>query len=506
MKLSKFKNPLNFQISAFSLIELIVGITISMILMISIWVFVSSGMQNIFLQQKSLQNTSNFNDFASSLYETIWSFDVNWSRQVNSGSIIFKRNAVYDNWWFAYIWITERDWFFCEFPQSEDDPEPEDTKTKHIFIKNFIPFVESWENISNTWEILESKTISFDWKNVKSLQKEHKIVDENWNTIVWRWVFWGELTELWTEATKVYLNSPTWLASSGEILYISDTLNNRVLYLSGDNVYTLLDENDWLLEPTGLYFEDNVLYIANSWSWEILKFSSPKVAEIPIFSFSWVAQDNVWEINITLLLDWKKKNLTNTGITLNFWQFDWNEVEIIDWIIDYKFIGITISTDEEWNQTKTNYPESVNFNLNETYTIEFNEANSFWEIWNYTVKLKLWASFEKEFYFFTQWDEKIYTKNDNTLEVFNTWLNYPNWVWWEWENDFNPFSALSINNLDFDEKNDIILKTPIESLEVSLKDWDLINIILKYYRNYNCYNSDENKEKIETFISKINLR
>jgi hypothetical protein len=29
---------------------------------------------------------------------------------------------------------------------------------------------------------------------------------------------------------------------------------------------------------------------------------------------------------------------------------------------------------------------------------------------------------------------------------------------------------------------------------------------LKYYRNYNCYNLDENKEKIETFISKINLK
>ena len=44
----------------FTLVELIVGITISMILMVSVWIFVSSGMQNIFNQQKSLENSSHF--------------------------------------------------------------------------------------------------------------------------------------------------------------------------------------------------------------------------------------------------------------------------------------------------------------------------------------------------------------------------------------------------------------------------------------------------------------
>ncbi len=58
------------KIKAFSLVELIVWITISMLLMVSIWVFVNSGMKNIFLQQKSLEFASNINDFSNTLYET----------------------------------------------------------------------------------------------------------------------------------------------------------------------------------------------------------------------------------------------------------------------------------------------------------------------------------------------------------------------------------------------------------------------------------------------------
>jgi hypothetical protein len=55
----------------------------------------------------------------------------------------------------------------------------ESLETKHVFIKNFIPFIEDQEDISNMQKILESKTIKFNEKNLKSLQKEHKIIDEN---------------------------------------------------------------------------------------------------------------------------------------------------------------------------------------------------------------------------------------------------------------------------------------------------------------------------------------
>lgn len=507
-------NHFSFKLSAFTLVELIVGVTISTILMVSIWVFVSSGMQNIFLQQSALQNMQDINSFAVELNETISSFNGSWGYSViNTGSMIFKRDKIYDKWWFSYIWVTTQSWTFCDEP-SEDGPKPEITETKHIFIKNFIPFMEDWESV--TWDILKSNNlVKFNLKEVESLQKEHKIVYKDWETLVWKWVFWNEMTN-WGYATGIYLNSLTWLASDNEgKLYISDTLNNRILYLSWSKIYTLLDENDWLSEPTGLFIENGALYIANSWSGEILKFSSPKLEWERQFSFSWAGLSGTW-LQISVFSNWKIfKNLTNTWITLiseNFQpddiptppipnkDYDTIEATSSNWIVNYKFVTKTYSW---WILQEPPKERTMDFG-SDTYEIKFNDESIFWA-WIYTIKLKIWDNEEEEFYFFTQWDGKIYTKGDNTLALYKSWLEYPTWIWGE--DNFNEFDVSNLSNLtfDFDKENDIILKVPIESLEIT-KENDLINIVLKYYRNYNCYNPAESEEKVETFIAKINLK
>ncbi|MDF1682506.1 MAG: hypothetical protein P1U46_01820 [Patescibacteria group bacterium] len=46
---------------------------------------------------------------------------------------------------------------------------------------------------------------------------------------------------------------------------------------------------------------------------------------------------------------------------------------------------------------------------------------------------------------------------------------------------------------------------PIESINIS-NDSDLLNIIIKYYHNYDCYNLDANKEKIKTVLWKYSLK
>lgn len=68
----------------------------------------------------------------------------------------------------------------------------------------------------------------------------------------------------------------------------------------------------------------------------------------------------------------------------------------------------------------------------------------------------------------------------------------------------NEFNINNLNDLEIDKANDIILKSPVESLDISNDYW-LINIILKYYKNYNCYNTDLNQWKVRTFLSKINI-
>ncbi len=226
---------------AFSLVELIVWITISMLLMVSIWVFVSSWMENIFLQQSSIKNASDLNNFAHNIYSTFSYLENTWSINITNSWIIFKRKTEFDKWWFTYIWVSPEDEFYC-FSWAEN------TNTNHIFIKNFIPFEEDLEYIETWYLDILTWSVVHNWGTYISHQKEHKITDETWKTIVWKWIFW-DFFEKEVSWTWIYLNSPTWLASDSEVLYISDTLNDRVLYLSWWLIYKLLDEklHNWTI-------------------------------------------------------------------------------------------------------------------------------------------------------------------------------------------------------------------------------------------------------------------
>ncbi len=130
---------------AFSLVELIVWITISMILMVSVGIFVNSWMQNIFIQQAAINNASNLNDFAKDVYNTFWNLENTWSIHLTNSWIVIKSAREFDKWWFSYVWITQIDEYFCW-------NDSEESITNHVYIKNFIPFEESGESINSpTW-------------------------------------------------------------------------------------------------------------------------------------------------------------------------------------------------------------------------------------------------------------------------------------------------------------------------------------------------------------------
>lgn len=477
------------KIKAFSLVELIVWITISMLLMVSIWVFVNSGMKNIFLQQKSLEFASNINDFSNTLYETFSNIHNSGSINLTSSWIIFKSKMDFSKWWFTYVWSSIINNYFC------DDINSESTNSNHIFIKNFIPFFEnSGDTNYLTWSVIHN------WITYISHQKEHKITDSSWNTIVWKWVFW-DLFEEWLSWTWIYLNNPTWMSSDSEVLYISDTLNNRVLYLSWSTIHKLLDENDWLVEPTWLYYNSNTLYISNSWKWEILRITSESnTPPTKTLSFSWITENNIDSFTIEFFRNKIPHNITS--LTIDNWDFDttpWDMMDF-DWNI-YTHTFMSWSTIEYKNFLWTN-----------TYDIILNNLNNFSQTWVYSMKLRIWNS-ERNYYYFTNGDNRVYTMDDNKIEVVRTWLSYPNGIWWNpWTNllpnnwNFNIFDTGTISNLAPDLENDIILRNPIYNLDISIDDWNLLNIVLKHYKNYNCYNLDENKEKIWTFLLKNILK
>jgi len=515
---------------AFSLVELIVWITISMILMVSVWVFVSGGMQNIFGWQKILENTNDFINFSNNLNKNLvliqtWSFP---PTNTSSG-IIFKISPNFSEGWFTYIWTKIIDQVYCESGS-------QDSKTNNIFIKNFIPFEEQWENTFTGYtSILSSNPINFLWKNYKSFQKEHGIAVENWlnwDIVVWKWIFWDKFAE-GTNWTGIYLNSPTWLATDWTYLYISDTLNSRILYLDNSNkIHLLLDETDGLNEPTWLYYDDNTLYIANSWNWKILKYSSKSIASNPTLTLSWVTQNIINKIELSFFnQDWTNKtiswstnknditfsnNIKNiTGdymwITANklqyyFVKYDWLEYSEPTCILnDEKLVSwnpIKCINTSTW-KTSTYQPKNL---INEIININ-NISPYFSNTWAYYVNLKLFSwvteKYSEYFPYFTQSDNNLTTFWDNTLTVLHTWLNYPTWIWWTWATDFNVFWDWTYSDLQY-ESHDYLLNVPIKSLNITNTPNDLITIILKYYRSYNCYNLDEKVEK--TFIAKKSLK
>lgn len=552
---------------AVTLVELIVWVSLSMLLMVSIWIFTSSGLSNLFLQEKSIWNIFSINKFIEETKNTLDNIDS--ESQILTNWIIFKRKTEYDEGWFAYIWTTEKD--FCENWQ----------KTKHIFIKNFIPFSE---DKIKTWNF-ESKT------------KQNQVF-ENWNLIIWTKFFWKDF-ENWSESKEVPLNNPTWIVKDSEgNLFISDTLNDRILIKDKNwKVYNFL-WNEILKEPNSLQFENWKLKIANAWKKEILeyyfseksynpknlkieknkdffdkikinitkdyskkynileikdeeKFSENfdlKIQEIKnIFQNDFIIKEdneiyyqvwakNSWKYDIKYIskseYENQKSNLeflwkTRKSFYLipkdfsNFYNFTetTNKINNISWFKklvlwtkniftkENKFYlekteNKTI-TREDWsseNIEEKNYYELQNFKIKFDLNSYFSSSNNFIEKsnlkWKYFLNLEILKEisvnkFEK---IEETKEEKIFENDLENFKITKTWkYSYDFWKNFDLNNPWN--------FINFDENYDKILDLPIKSLEIS-KNWDFINIILKYYKNFDCENLDINEWKIRTLFLK----
>lgn len=549
---------------AFSLVELIVWITISMILMAWVWVFVSWWINNIVLQDKIIKNTSDFRDFSK---DSLWIFSRMDTRLepkvITSTSAIIKTNKYFDNLWVSYIWEISKDWFYCSWTDIDS------TITKHILIKNFLPFEEIWEDIfTNYYSTLYSTSGWF-----KAFYKSHTIKDNSNNILVWKdWIFWTKLWEYWT---WTLLNNPTWLAydTTKKLLYIADTWNNRILVYNNDSsssdykkIYKLLWEKDWLNEPMWLALYDNRLFIANSWNWEILEYSSKSTSKeldlnfkinktinnlrnFSIEVFSWVTDitkpDDVSQFTLVWITKKHPDYLTGSDNKITYWLTNFSNnfysqsnqtctnnytKYYEDWgeIIKEEITNCNTSTWTIKKYKSSNYQNISSWtNIKISTNVNF-DWTDFSKIQAYYLKLTLsWSSdyYENYFPFFINWDDDLLTRNDNTLKIISSDFKYPTWITYEWwklkVNDFwdrkeytltldwvkNSWTTIWAWNFNYskipeDKRNDYFLNTPIANLNInydSLKKY--LNLDLTYYKQYNCYNSDE-KIKRSLILSK----
>jgi hypothetical protein len=472
---------------AFTLVELIVGITISMLLMVSVWIFVSTGMSNITLQTKILDDNKKTSSDILYLQKNILNSKKYISNIWTNTWILLRQNKYFDKWWFSYIWVKEFDnYFYCWTGEID--------KTNHLYVSNFIPLnnvtTDTW---NNSWDY-------------KSDIKNHQILKKNWanwDIVVWKDIFWDRFKQ-WDFGTGVFLNSPTWIVEIGSKVVFSDTLNDRILYLSGSQVYTLLDETDWLNEPIWLAYNsaEKALYIANAGKWEILKLSSKKYFANPELKINWVNKSNIDKIEIEIL---ETSEVLTDSTNISDYNFNSsNDFVSLNWsIISYYFIdnfaGETSQSDCDWSNNWKIVSGNNIIDCISTWTWKLaNFRNASFN--NFTIKnIKPLLTENKNYYvkidnkyypYFTQWDDDIFTKNDNVLEVKESWLTYPNIVNDDWSYvEFDTWS-FDFNSLE----PDFIFSNPIKKLEKNYSS-NLLNIKLNYYKYLNCFNSDEKIER-----------
>jgi competence protein ComGC len=185
---------------AFTLIEMIVWVFITIILMISVWIFVSSWIKNITIQKQILDKSNDIWNLIQDLNTVFWK---NYNIITNtSTSILLRTNYILWTPAYYYIWEKTLTWYCLNDPNIEN---------KYLEFKVFNPVFLTWTVYS--WSYIKNEVYS------------------GGQVIAWNWVFWNlhADSQSWT---LTYLNNPLWLAYSWNKVYISDSWNNRILYVS----------------------------------------------------------------------------------------------------------------------------------------------------------------------------------------------------------------------------------------------------------------------------------
>ena len=551
--------------NAFTLVELIVGITISMLLMTSVWMLVSSGMQNVLKQQNIMNKNSLLTETVSDFYNGFENIISSWWYVYHSDSwAIFQINSYMNSWGFWYFWVTNQSNLYCS---SDSDFSNLD----YLTWKSFIPYEEIWEDIFTNFSDINTQVISTGSITYTVDTLNHQVLKNDSVIIGWK-IFGHELIH-WENWLKTRLNHPTWLVLAEWGFFLSDTLNNRILFYKDENIYLLLDQNDGINQPTWLAYDNskNILYIANSWNWEILSLSSENISTNPALKIKFSPESNANSVSRMSI------TFPNFSGTFNTWSLsdftfnninNWNGYTAINWNkIEYYFTDYNTATDVILNSHIADCTDSDTYILNWTtperhiYTCsdthtwtyqihdwniynDFNTSTTYWvDIQNISplisaagtqgIQLELFSDsdsrYTNSYYYFTQWDGLVSNLEYIKLNTLISWLWYPTWLNISWNqleiNDFitrkkytydaNNITSFTTNNLnDFTPDNlqkipyskniDILLENPISEININYNTTDkFLTAQAKYYQYLNCYNPNEQVEK--TLILQKNI-
>ncbi len=466
---------------AFTLIEILVWVSISTIIMISVGVFVTSGIKNITIQKSILNQENEYISLFEDLTEIFdTQFDIisasqTWLLIKTEGFKLWKP-LLYD---FSLQTFTGE----CLSDMNKE--------IKYLQMKNYNPFILNSGPFTGSY-------------------LRHEIYHSAQGKIVWKGIFWDNFQEL-AIGKDILLNNPGGLSRDGtQKTYISDTGNNRIMYYSGTKVSSILDFDKWLYQPTGLIYDSWNLFVLNSGKKELLKVSSIAGNITPI-NISQIIEDDITfdKISFEVLDNFTISWVYNTGSFIFSWisTGTGDSVSFSDNIISYNFSPP--QNINSWNTVSFEIPTFTwwfDFYGASYLDIKFHNAGT--------------IVYQKIFPYVIHSDNSLLTTSDNNIEILTGALN----------GYFTDISVSGSNLLlkDYINKTQLILsktwvfisswillwtipnfETTIKKYDLKIKDmqvshsWNLLGIKIEYYKNFNCKNEDENI--VKTFLFKKTL-
>jgi prepilin-type N-terminal cleavage/methylation domain-containing protein len=446
----------------FTLVELLIAVTISAFLFVGILVFVSSSMRQSITQEKILKNLTQKWDFSDSLYETLGkSKKIVWSGSIGNGSGILLRTN--DSKSIFTLLSSESFTGLCD---SFSGTANASGTGMRLSIKKFIP-----ASTHTTW-----------WPY--TLSQSGNMIYSGGVWVIGTGHPGDTLTFSW-ETTE--LRYPSALVWSGNILYIADTLNNRILGYNTTmkQISQILGNKDGISLPTDLSLSWNTLLIANAGGWNILsyqdwsenptQFSSDfKVSKAFHFTSIWFDADTGAILG----------GATGTG--------------------NYSFSGMTKTIDDSVNSNPLIYTFSWGQDLsaNTLYKISVDSITGApISLGSHSIRITFYSGatmiYQDSLPWYTLGDGDILTSTGNVLSILDEGLTFPNNLQassWSGSLDY----ATLINS----PLQTITSRLPIENFSFWIKN----NILTIQWDEYDYYDCLTEKHQMRHLIFKQKMR
>lgn len=443
----------------FTLIELLIAVSISALVMTSIMIFTWDMIRNSIKGQKTLITQNNNFQFENKIQDSLE--NITWTGIFYSWSIIWNYwtwlilKSSGNNSSLIYIWLKTFTWY-CDF---------------------------AWAQASATWTVnkliikeLVAKNSHTTSANYYIDISKNSIYTSGWILAVWTLIKGSEYWDTWI---LTELSNPVAISEWNGYLYIADNGNNRILSynMTSKQIEIIATNLDWINNPTDILYSAWELYITNVWGNNILKI-----------------KDGYW--------DWNSLNIDNLKVWMPLvfdkleFKFDWissilspnsNSQFTFNWWIS-KTINDTVST---WASLIYLFSWTTNtLNINTPYQININDINPVPSIiWSYWVKINFYLagiltkSLNQLYYI--KWDSTIWTKEWNIITIFTWWITYPNNITSSSNRDSNIVSWSWLLNNTW--SSEYISEFPVKDLTYWLVN-KLLNIKYNYYKTYDCIN------------------